>query len=99
MNNDTKQSGFKDKSKQHDLPAGRFSSWLHRIRSAHLKETGIDMPCGECNACCRSSYFIHIKPEETKTLARIPKKLLFPAPGLAKGNVLLGYDEHGRCPC
>ncbi len=56
------------------------------------------MHCGECKACCTSSYFIHIRPEENQTLARINKKLLFPAPGLPKGNVLLGYDQHGRCP-
>jgi Fe-S-cluster containining protein len=48
--------------------------------------------------CCRSSYFIHIRPEETQTITRINRKLLFPAPGLAKGNVLLGYDKDGHCP-
>ena len=83
---------------QQELPTIRFSSWLRDIRSAHLNENGIDVPCGECNACCRSSYFIHIKPEEAQTLARISKKFLFPAPGLPRGNVLLGYDEHGHCP-
>ncbi|MBI3797512.1 MAG: YkgJ family cysteine cluster protein [Deltaproteobacteria bacterium] len=56
------------------------------------------MPCGECNACCRSFYFIHIRPEETQTLARIPRELLFAAPGLPEGHVLLGYDENGHCP-
>lgn len=56
------------------------------------------MPCGECNACCRSSYFIHIGPAETRTLTRIPAELLFAAPDLPSGNVLLGYDENGRCP-
>ena len=90
--------GLRDMAEQQDLPAGEFSSWLRRTRSALVEESGADVPCGECNACCRSSYFIHIRPEETRTLSRIPKKLLFPAPGLPKGNVLLGYDEHGRCP-
>ena len=85
-------------TKQHDLPAGRFSSWLRRTRSAQTKEHGTDVPCNECNACCRSSYFIHIKPEETRTLTRIPRELLFAAPGLPEGNLLLGYDENGRCP-
>ena len=80
------------------IPAGSFASWLRRIRKALKKETEVAVPCGECNACCRSSYFIHIKPEETQTLAQIPKKLLFPAPGLSKGNVVLGYDENGHCP-
>ena len=42
--------------------------------------------------------FIPIKPEETKTIQRIPRALLFPAPGLPKGHVLLGYDDQGRCP-
>jgi len=31
-------------------------------------------------------------------MARIPRSLLFPAPGLAKGHVVLGYDENGHCP-
>ncbi len=92
MNNDT------DVTEQQDLPAGCFSSWLRRTRHALIKETGINVHCGECNACCTSAYFIHIKPEETQTIARIPRELLFPAPGLPKGNVLLGYDMHGRCP-
>ncbi|MCK5739527.1 YkgJ family cysteine cluster protein [bacterium] len=83
---------------QHDQPAGEFSTWLQETRKAQLEENGTDVPCGECNACCRSSYFIHISPEEIQTLARIPKELLFPAPGLPPGNVLMGYDENGRCP-
>jgi len=85
-------------TEQQNLPAGSFSSWLRRTRSAQVKENGVDVPCGECNACCRSSYFIHIRPEETQTLTRIPGKLLSSAPGLPEGNVLLGYDENGRCP-
>ncbi len=85
-------------TEEHPLPAGDFSTWLHHTRCALANESGSDVPCGECSACCTSSYFIHIRPEETRTLARIPKVLLFPAPGLSKGNMLLGYDEHGRCP-
>ena len=85
-------------TEEQDLPAGRFSSWLRRIRSAHVKENGADVPCGECNACCRSYYFIPIRPEETEALARIPKKLLVTAPDLPEGHVVLGYDEQGRCP-
>ena len=42
--------------------------------------------------------FIPIKPEETRTIQRIPRALLFPAPGLPKGHVLMGYDDQGRCP-
>jgi len=85
-------------SVQQYLSAGDFSSWLGRIRSAQIKDNGIDVPCGECNACCKASYFIHVRPEETNTLSRIPGELLFPAPGLPSGHVLMGYDENGRCP-
>ena len=81
-----------------DLPAGEFSSWLRRTRAALRGEGAADVPCGACSACCTTSHFVHIGPEETRSLARIPRELLFPAPGLPAGTVLLGYDEHGRCP-
>ena len=82
----------------HDLPSGPFSSWLRMTRTAQADGGEADVPCGECRACCGSSYFVHIAPKETQTLARIPAKLLFPAPDLPKGTVVMGYDEHGRCP-
>jgi uncharacterized protein len=85
----------KDKNK---IPAGDFSSWLNHIRQALRSHEGMEVLCGDCRACCTSSYFIHIAPNKTQTLAKIPKELLFPAPGLPKGNVLLGYDEKGHCP-
>jgi Fe-S-cluster containining protein len=89
----------KDFAEERDQPAGEFSSWLRLTRrSQALKVIGAEVPCGECSGCCRSSYFIHVKPEETETLKRIPKALLFPAPGLPKGNVLMGYNEKGECP-
>src|SRR3954452_13867356 len=49
-------------------------------------------------ACCTSSQFVHIEPDEADALAHIPAALLFPAPRLPKGHVLLGYDERGHCP-
>ena len=85
-------------TERRDLPAGGFSSWLRRTRVALVEEDGADVPCGECSACCTTSHFVHVGPEENQTLARIPRGLLFPAPGLPAGNVLLGYDEYGRCP-
>jgi Fe-S-cluster containining protein len=85
-------------TEQRDLPAGVFSSWLRRVRIAQLDDRGVAVPCGGCTACCRSSYFVHIGRDEAQTLARIPGELLFAAPDLPKGNVLLGYDEQGRCP-
>ena len=68
------------------------------MKVAIKKEKEVIVPCDECKACCNSSYFIHIEPSETQTLSHIPKKLLFPAPGLPKGNMLLGYNEKGCCP-
>lgn len=85
-------------AKTNKIPAGDFSSWLVLIRKSLNDDSPMEVACGECNACCISSYFIHIKPEETQTIARISKKLLFPAPGFPKGNMLMGYDVNGRCP-
>ena len=84
--------------KEQDIPTGEFSSWLRDTRKALITGKGANVPCGECTACCKSFHFIHIRPDETDTLARIPKELLFAAPGLPKGNVLLGYKENGHCP-
>ena len=80
------------------LAAGRFSQWLAEMERALRGEADADVPCGGCTACCTSSQFVHIGPEETATLARIPAALRFPAPGLPKGHVVLGYDQRGHCP-
>ena len=80
------------------LDAGEFSAWLISIDAAVRGEGESDVACGSCTACCTASQFIHILPTETATLSRIPKALLFPAPRLPKGHVLLGYNERGHCP-
>jgi len=81
-----------------ELAAGDFSSWLDGMRRA-LHGRGVsDVACGSCTACCTSSQFVHIGPDETETLSRIPRALLFPAPGLPPGHAVLGYDENGHCP-
>lgn len=81
-----------------DLWAGVFSSWVDEMQAAIRGEADADVPCGDCIACCTSSQFIHIAPDELDALKHIPKALLFPAPRMPKGNVLLGYDAQGRCP-
>ncbi len=80
------------------LAAGEFSAWLAQMRIALRGEGGSDVPCNGCTACCTSSQFVHIEPDETDTLAHIPEELLSPAPLLPKGHVVLGYDERGHCP-
>ncbi|MGA2038929.1 MAG: YkgJ family cysteine cluster protein [Bryobacteraceae bacterium] len=81
------------------VPAGDFSEWLHGTEaSLRLGKGKADVPCGACRGCCRSSMFIHIEPEETQTIRRIPRALLFAAPGLPEGHLLMGYGDQGQCP-
>jgi Fe-S-cluster containining protein len=83
---------------QGDLAAGDFSSWVVEMQGAIRGEHGAEVPCDGCTACCTSSQFIHIGPDETDTLSHIPAELLFPAPRLPRGHVVLGYDGRGQCP-
>lgn len=80
------------------LPAGDFSSWVAGMQAAIRGEGVSDVPCDGCTACCTSSQFVHVGPDETDTLSHIPGELLFPAPRLPRGHVVLGYDERGHCP-
>jgi uncharacterized protein len=80
------------------VDAGRFSVWLDSILRVLRSGETSDVPCGSCTACCTSSQFIHIAPDEMDALAAIPGELLFPAPRLPAGHLLMGYDEHGHCP-
>lgn len=81
-----------------ELDAGDFGAWLAAMRRALRHAADADVACGECCACCSTSHFVHIRPEERETLARLPRELLFPAPGMPAGHVLLPYDGRGRCP-
>jgi Fe-S-cluster containining protein len=82
-----------------EVAAGEFGAWLRQMeRALESDGPGSDVPCGTCVGCCSSSQFVHIAPEETDALAHIPAELLFPAPRMPRGHVLMGYDERGRCP-
>jgi uncharacterized protein len=87
-------------SRQEDpaLDAGEFSAWLTGMQAAITGEGESTVPCAGCTACCTSSQFVHIGPDESDTLDRIPIELRFPAPGLSPGHVVLGYDQRGHCP-
>jgi uncharacterized protein len=78
--------------------AGSFAVWARDAQEVLRTGGTSDVPCDGCTACCRSSQFVHIAPDEADALAHVPKPLLFPAPGLPAGHVLLGYDERGHCP-
>jgi uncharacterized protein len=81
-----------------DLSAGDFSGWLAQAEGAIRRGESSDVPCDGCTACCRSSQFVHIGPEESDARDRVPAELLFAAPGLPAGYLLMGYDERGHCP-
>jgi Fe-S-cluster containining protein len=81
-----------------DLDAGAFAAWLTSTRAAVAGRRDAEVPCDGCTACCASSQFVLVGPDETEALAHIPAELLVAAPGAPAGHVVLGYDEHGRCP-
>jgi hypothetical protein len=81
-----------------DLAAGDFSAWITEVQGAIGGEHGSEVPCDGCTACCTSSQFVHIGPDETETLAHIAPELLFPAPRSPRGHVVLGFDARGHCP-
>jgi Fe-S-cluster containining protein len=87
-----------DATQDTPLPAGDFSSWLAGMQRALAGDGESDVPCDGCTACCTSSQFVHVEPDEADARAHIPAELLFPAPRMPAGHLLLGYDEHGRCP-
>jgi uncharacterized protein len=78
--------------------AGPFSAWLREARESLKHGTETEVPCGDCNGCCRSAYFIHIQPGETKTLEALGKEALIDAPGLPAGHKLMGHGKDGACP-
>lgn len=83
---------------ENKIAAGEFSEWvIDFIHTMKGKGEG-NVPCGECVACCTSSKFIHIKPIDVAAIKSIPQELMFPAPGLPRGNFILGYDQNGHCP-
>ena len=61
-------------------------------------EVESDVPCGTCTACCRSSQFVLVTPDDVGAIAHIPNELLFPAPLQPKGYLVMGYNEQGHCP-
>lgn len=87
-----------DEGMPSDLDAGDLLAWLGATRAALRGDADADVDCRGCTACCASSQFVLIGPEEVDTLAHVPAELRFPAPGLPPGHVVLGYDERGRCP-
>jgi hypothetical protein len=80
------------------VDAGEFGSWLEDTLKSFKTQTAAIVPCGACRACCTASYFITVKTTDTDALAAIPAPLLQFAPGLAKGDRVLGFRPDGTCP-
>ena len=62
----------------------RFSDWLDEFALTMEGEIDAVVPCGACTACCTSSQFVHIAPDENDALAHIPAELLFPRQGFRR---------------
>ena len=80
------------------IAAGPFGSWLSQMRECLRGNGGAEVPCGDCTGCCTSSYFIHIRPEDSHTLAKVPARFLARAPGRPRGHMLMGFSPDGLCP-
>lgn len=80
------------------VDAGDFGIWLARTLASFQGNAGAEVPCGDCRGCCTSSYFIHVRPHERRTLAVVPARLLTSAPGLPRDHKLIGFTAEGSCP-
>lgn len=79
-----------------DLPAGDFTAWVEATLKGFATGTGIEVPCGDCRACCTSSYFIHVEADEAAARAAVGADAIA-APG-RPGVKVMGFDESGNCP-
>src|SRR3954462_13756590 len=79
------------------IPAGSFSDWLRDMRRALAGGPGMEVACGDCVGCCTSSYFIKVRPHESRALAAIDPKFLSAAPGPTPAR-LMRHLEKGHCP-
>lgn len=66
------------------------------MRASLAGGPGMDVACGDCVGCCTSSYFIKVRPHETRALERIGEARL-EAETLPDGSRLMGYGPNGHC--
>ena len=75
-----------------------FGTWLRATLATLQDDVPADVPCGPCNACCRTFHQLHLRPGERRARKLLPKEYLSFAPGLPPGYLVLGYTERGACP-
>lgn len=81
------------------LPGGAFARWLEQYLQAQTQaEPAGEVPCGDCNACCKASYFIGIAEQERETIERIPRVHLTVATGSQERQWTLEQSCGGSCP-
>ena len=78
------------KAVQPEVP---FAAWLSSAVATLEDDEPAEVPCGECNACCRTHHYIHVRPEEKRARARLPASVAVPGAGTAAG---LPGDRAGR---
>lgn len=88
-------------SNEQDAPdtyAGEFSHWLHGMQDAITTGRGMEVPCGTCQACCQSGYFVPVRTTEKTTLAVIPSRLLITMPGTSSSSdQMIAITRKGDC--
>ncbi len=80
------------------VDAGDFDAWLQGILLSFKTGEAVDVPCGECRGCCSAGRFVHLIPSDQSAHSVIPKQFLQRAPGMQKGNAVMGYLAGGHCP-
>jgi uncharacterized protein len=80
------------------IDAGDFGTWLEQTRASFRGSMGAVVPCGACRGCCTSSQFIHVCPQDARTLEAIPHHLLVKAPNSGDRHMVLGFSADGSCP-
>lgn len=88
-----KEDASSDRSEE-IVAAGSFRAWLSDMRASLRGGGGAQVPCGDCVGCCASSYYIVVRPTDTRALTKIPLELLL----RSKGNALLPSRKDGTCP-
>ncbi len=79
-------------------PEPAFGAWLEATLATLRDDVPADVPCGACNACCRTFHQLHIRPGEKRVRKRLPKEYFSVPRGLPPGYLLLGHVEDGACP-
>jgi uncharacterized protein len=78
---------------------GAFSRWVQTYLQEQMRAdpTG-EVPCGDCNACCRSSYFITVHSEEREAIERLAPIRLTRSTRTEEPKWTLEQDCAGACP-